>query len=1024
MNLNNALRSTMGRFLPQGKSAVSPISIVVPARNAETTIERMLDSVFAQTSKAWELVVVDDGSTDGTRDVVERVRGAHPVQIIDGPQQGVSAARNLGTEVAQFDYVLYLDADDWIGDRFVELMGGALAANPSKAGARCIWAYETPDGRTKAWDDLDLSDFFAASAARCPFAIHACVIDRRLVLEVGGFDTSLVIGEDWDLWQRVGRAGAELVFVEEVLAYYYLRAESVMHRDLDRMQADLLDVAQRGNRADPRVPNPIERYRDGIPADPALNIEAEMLAGTMAVAVPIDVELASLIPSHPADLTKDITADHVAGAIHEAVAFGSCSLLDEWPELYPRYLDRINEMLEALAGWLEQPDLPETTLRMLESIIARSSDTTGLSAIGETALAVFDIADGVSGYRADAEHFERLEAGVKFKKTWIGHIQLPVIGGVVEADMIADAIAIELGPRLVRRSLTTPELALRLATHLPKGTTVRSLRRALLDTSWSGNSGAKKNVDQFARWTATSATAALLGRTPPTPSLASNEASAEQLDNYGELYFDDIFSEPDPWLYSGPYEQTKYEQTLEVLGDRQFPRALEMACAEGHFTVQLAPRVDQLIAADISPTALERAAERCAEHANIEFRQVDLRDEKFPQDLDLLVCSEVLYFVESEPDLKDVARRFADALNPGGLLVMAHANLVVDDPHLTGFEWEHEFGARRIGEIIATEPKLRHVSTSMSELYRIHVFERRGPDTTTAPAVETAIDYAEDLDPHIRRMALWGGAQVLRRDLYESETSQHTPILMYHRVSPTGHAALDDYRVTPEQFEAQLNLLRSKGYYGITLEEWRWAMVSRRPPVGRAVMLTFDDGYTDFIEHAWPLLRDYDFPSVMFVVRDRVGQTADWDARFGEPPSLMDWDQLRFLQKNGVEIASHSDTHVAAINLKPSVQLANEQRARQVFQQELGRDVRSVAYPFGEHDEFVRATFRKAGYDLGFTTHWGLATVWENPMSIPRINVGMGMDLTAFERYIGAPAAVNPLRKGLRDARGRLSSLR
>ena len=80
--------------------------------------------------------------------------------------------------------------------------------------------------------------------------------------------------------------------------------------------------------------------------------------------------------------------------------------------------------------------------------------------------------------------------------------------------------------------------------------------------------------------------------------------------------WESLFAAPDPWGYSSDYEQTKYEHTLELLPEGPIGRALELACAEGHFTVQLAPRVGTLVAADIAAKALERAAERCAGHGS------------------------------------------------------------------------------------------------------------------------------------------------------------------------------------------------------------------------------------------------------------------------------------------------------------------------------------------------------------------------------------------------------------------------
>jgi peptidoglycan/xylan/chitin deacetylase (PgdA/CDA1 family) len=305
----------------------------------------------------------------------------------------------------------------------------------------------------------------------------------------------------------------------------------------------------------------------------------------------------------------------------------------------------------------------------------------------------------------------------------------------------------------------------------------------------------------------------------------------------------------------------------------------------------------------------------------------------------------------------------------------------------------------------------------VSELYRIHLFERSAVGAVHEAPTEVDIPVATDLEPHISRMALWGGAVVTRDDAFEHEVTDRLPILTYHRVSPTGNLALDAYRVTPERFEQQLQYLRAHGYYGVTAERWASALEASQPLPGRAVMITFDDGYSDVAECAWPLLRDYEFPATVFVVADLVGTAASWDSRFGDPASLMTWDELRMLQYNGIEIGSHTARHLALTGQSPTAVLADETRARKLLRRELGRDVTAVAYPFGMHDDLSDVTMRKVGYRTGFTTVSLSSTVWDNPMAIPRIDVNGDDSIEVFAQKLGAPSPVNPLRRAVRKAR-------
>jgi chemotaxis methyl-accepting protein methylase len=118
--------------------------------------------------------------------------------------------------------------------------------------------------------------------------------------------------------------------------------------------------------------------------------------------------------------------------------------------------------------------------------------------------------------------------------------------------------------------------------------------------------------------------------------------------------------------------------------------------------VLLAPRVGSLIAVDISQIALNRAADRCAGLDNVRFAHLDLTNAPLPGRFELIVCSEVLYYCVDKERLRAVARKLVDALEPGGYLLTAHANLIVDDPDQTGFDWDCPFGTKVIGEVLAS----------------------------------------------------------------------------------------------------------------------------------------------------------------------------------------------------------------------------------------------------------------------------------------------------------------------------------
>jgi SAM-dependent methyltransferase len=164
-------------------------------------------------------------------------------------------------------------------------------------------------------------------------------------------------------------------------------------------------------------------------------------------------------------------------------------------------------------------------------------------------------------------------------------------------------------------------------------------------------------------------------------------------------YWETLFAEEDPWKYStSEYERWKTGLVLEQLPTGRPRFAMEVGCAEGHMSMQLAQRVDRLLAVDISSKAIKRARARCAGSKHVEFRQLDIVDGDLPKQLDLILVSEVLFYISRE-ELGKVAARFAEQLKIGGHVLLVHGNVIQDDRTRTGFDWGHEFGALTIGSL-------------------------------------------------------------------------------------------------------------------------------------------------------------------------------------------------------------------------------------------------------------------------------------------------------------------------------------
>ncbi|MEL6494483.1 MAG: glycosyltransferase family A protein [Cyanobacteria bacterium J06623_7] len=199
------------------------ISIIIPAYNAAATIGATIASVQQQTLTDWELIVVDDGSTDNTKGILNHLSEPR-LQIIPTVNGGVAAARNLGVDRAQGQYIAFLDADDlWVEDKLAQQLL-ALNQNP-RAIAAYSWTCfmdEQQDGyvyhssppydyQGNVYPRLLQGDFIHSGSNT--------LILKTALERVGGFDPACNGCEDWDMWLRLSAQGEFAVVPQYQIMY-------------------------------------------------------------------------------------------------------------------------------------------------------------------------------------------------------------------------------------------------------------------------------------------------------------------------------------------------------------------------------------------------------------------------------------------------------------------------------------------------------------------------------------------------------------------------------------------------------------------------------------------------------------------------------------------------------------------------------------------------------------------------------------------------------------------------------------
>ena len=198
------------------------VTVIIPTHNCQTYLGEAIESVFRQTLNAWELIIVDDGSTDATPEIVRKYLLDRRVKYVFQEHKGLPAARNRGLFHSKGETIQFLDADDLVHPEKLERQTRLLEAHPeidgvisghlffkgdvSKGwGVRCC-----AKGKTDIRKELLKGNFIV---------VNAPLVRKRAIVNVGGFDESLTSTEDWDLWLRISSAGSVLITHEEELAY-------------------------------------------------------------------------------------------------------------------------------------------------------------------------------------------------------------------------------------------------------------------------------------------------------------------------------------------------------------------------------------------------------------------------------------------------------------------------------------------------------------------------------------------------------------------------------------------------------------------------------------------------------------------------------------------------------------------------------------------------------------------------------------------------------------------------------------
>lgn len=218
------------------------------------------------------------------------------------------------------------------------------------------------------------------------------------------------------------------------------------------------------------------------------------------------------------------------------------------------------------------------------------------------------------------------------------------------------------------------------------------------------------------------------------------------------------------------------------------------------------------------------------------------------------------------------------------------------------------------------------------------------------------------------------------------------PVLLYHYIGPVPNShdkVRKELSVSIENFEAQMKFLGENGYEPVTLGYTPYVFNGSLSPSGKKpVVLTFDDGYTDFYFNAFPILKKYGFHAVSFIPTGLMNKSY-----------YMTWDQIKEIQGSGlVEFESHSVNHVNLAQSGSSRLVWELTESKKILEEVTKHPVYYLAYPFGTYNMHVAEVAKSLGYQGSFTERVKKASV--TSFTMPRLKVGGYTTLAEFKNKL------------------------
>lgn len=239
-----------------------------------------------------------------------------------------------------------------------------------------------------------------------------------------------------------------------------------------------------------------------------------------------------------------------------------------------------------------------------------------------------------------------------------------------------------------------------------------------------------------------------------------------------------------------------------------------------------------------------------------------------------------------------------------------------------------------------------------------------------------------------------------------TERAQALPVLLYHSVHDDPPRWIAQFTVSTRAFERHLDLIQASGRVPVTAQQLARALRGEARLPASAILITFDDAFRDFVEHAMPALAARNLPATMYVT---TGALEPHNTSLLPPARMMTLKQVVEAAAAGIEIGAHSHTHPQLDAVSPGAAAYELARSKAELEDALGEPVSTFAYPHGYSSRIVRELAIRSGYEGAFAVRNALSSPRDDPFRIARLMLRSDTGIEKFGHWLaGRGARVAP----------------